>query len=134
MKESVFNRIYKNIKPWIYFSIVFLIALYISFYKENFSNIIRIFFAFLVLGIIPGCILSKLFFESLDTLTKMILGFCLSFCIVGIFGYYLGLMGLHLKYFVYVYYAVMLLGLFISKKSGFVKNQQDKTNQDSQPK
>lgn len=74
------------------------------------------FFAFLVLGIIPGYVLSKLFFESLDTPTKIILGFCLSFCIIGIFGYYLGLMGLHLKYFVYVYYAVMLSSLFIFKK------------------
>lgn len=116
MRESIFNKIYNSMKPWIYFSVIFLMILYIGLYKENFSNIFRMFFAFLVLGIIPGCVLSKLFFESLDTITKMVLSICLSFCIIGIFGYYFGLLGLHLKYFVFVYYASLLSSLFIFKK------------------
>jgi uncharacterized membrane protein len=116
MKESIFN------KNWIYFSVVFLIVLYIAFYKENLTNISRVFFAFLILGIIPGYMLSRLFFESLDMLTQMVLGICLSFCIIGIFGYYLGLIGLHLKYFVYVYYIGLFLLVF--KKFNYKSNQE----------
>lgn len=116
MKESKSNKgINKDLLYLIYFSIVVFVIFKIIFYKEDISNIFRLFISLLILGIFPAYILSEIFFSALDFIPKILVGMCLSFGIVGIFGYYLGLMGIHIKYFVYIYYGILIMTFAYTK-------------------
>lgn len=99
----------KEIRNLLIFIVLFFVLLKIGFYKEGLGVIFKACMAITIMDIIPGYLLSDLLFPSSGYLERMIIGIALSLAIIGIFGYYLGLIGLHIKYFIYVFYAGLLI-------------------------
>lgn len=118
MKKEVFDIAKKEIK---YIGLLFLLALIafkIAFFKEDFVVVFRIVFSLFWLFAVPGYVI-MLYWGNLEFMERFIIGVALAAGISGIFSYYIGLMGLNIKYHTALLpLAMMAIGLIaISRKN-----------------
>lgn len=117
MKKEAFEVIKKEFK---YVGLLFLAALVIFkivFYKENFIVLVRYVLSLFWLFVLPGYAIMLYWMERLDFLERVIAGIALSAAITGISSYYIGLLGLNIKYHaVLLPLAVILAGYFAAIK------------------
>ena len=109
MKKEVFELVKKELQ---YVGILFLLVLIIfkiAFYKENlivlFRNVLSLFWLFAL----PGYFIMLYWKEKLGFLERFIIGIALSAAIIGIFSYYISLIGLNIKYHAIVLPLVLIL-------------------------
>ena len=98
MKKELFDFIRKELG---YVGLLFLLALLafkIAFFKESlpvlFRNVLALFWMFAL----PGYFIMLYWKDELGFIERFIVGIGLSAGRIGIFSYYLGLMGLNIKY------------------------------------
>ena len=117
MKKEVFDLIKKEMK---YIGLSFLVGLIlfkIVFFKENlvviFRNVLSLFWLF----VLPGYVLMLYWKEKLDFVERLIIGVALGAAIVGILSYYIGLIGLNIKYHVIILPLILIsIGVIIIRK------------------
>ncbi len=109
MKKEVFNTALKELK---YIGLLFLLVMIIfkiAFFKENliilFRNALSLFWLF----VLPGYFLMLYWKEKLEFIERFIIGIALAAAIIGIFSYYLGLIGLNIKYHTIVLPLILIL-------------------------
>jgi uncharacterized membrane protein len=114
------NSLNKVAKELGYVGIIFLVTLVIFkiiFHKENISIVLRTVFGLYYTLILPGFMLMYYWFEKLDFLERLIIGFPVSAAIIGIFSYYLGIVGIHTKFHIFILPPIMIIaGAVIIKK------------------
>ena len=101
-----------------YIGMIFVLSLIIfkiAFYKENlvvlFRSVLSIFWIF----VLAGYFILLYWKEKLSFIERFIIGIVLSAAIIGVFSYYLGLIGLNIKYHVIVLPLILiLLGILIN--------------------
>ena len=92
------NKLKKDI---INLTIIFIIAIIIfiiAFNREKPQVTVKAVATFFWLFILPGFALLYYWQDKLNFIKRFIIGTALSIAIMGIFSYYLGLLGIHLKY------------------------------------
>ena len=113
MKKEIFDL--KEIK---YLGILFLLALIIfkiAFFKENIVVLIRTVVSLFLLFALPGYFIMLYWKEKIDFLERFVVGISLSAAIIGIFSYYTGLLGLDIKYHMFLLPVVLILiGIIIN--------------------
>ena len=98
MKKEVFELIKKELQ---YIGILFLLVLIIfkiAFFKEDAVVLLRNVLSLFWLFALPGCLIMLYWEEQLGFVERFIIGVAMSAAIIGIFSYYLGLIGLDIKY------------------------------------
>ena len=98
MKKEAFDALKKEIT---FLCIIFLalaIILKIVYLKEDLIVVLRMTFSLFWLFLLPGYFLMSYWNNKLDFTERIIIGSGLSAAIIGIFSYYLGLLGLDMKY------------------------------------
>lgn len=75
-----------------------IVILKIAFYKESFITIARTAFGIFWLFVLPGFCLLYHWHEKINFIERFIMGIVISAAIIGILSYYIGLMGLNIKY------------------------------------
>mgnify|MGYP001561148066 CR=1 FL=1 len=88
-------------KELLYIVILFLIALIIFkiiYYKDSFIATLRFVASLFWLFAIPGYIVMFYWKEKLDFTERFIIGIALSAAVIGVSSYYIGLIGLNIKY------------------------------------
>ena len=98
MSKKTFEAI-KNDSKWI--GILFLLAVAIFkiiYFKENLIVLLRYVISLFWLFVLPGYFIMLYWREKLDFIERIIIGTASSAAIIGIFSYYIGLMGLNIKY------------------------------------
>ena len=117
MKKELFNIIIKELK---YIGILFLVVLIIfkiAFFNERFLILFRNVLSLFWLFALPGYFLMLYWKETLEFIERFVIGIALAAAIIGIFSYYLGLLGLNIKYHAIVLPLILiLLGLVINFK------------------
>jgi len=96
LKRKVFN--FKELK---YIGLLFLIVLIIfkiAFFKEDFIVLFRNVLSLFWLFALPGYFIMLYWKEKLGFIERFIIGIALTAGIIGTFSYYLGLIGLNIKY------------------------------------
>ena len=78
--------------------ITVLIILKIVFYKENMLILLRTTLALFWMFVLPGFCLMYYWYEKVRFLERFLIGSVLGGAIIGICSYYLGLLGLNIKY------------------------------------
>lgn len=124
LKKQVFNltkdKVDKIKKELVYLLIALVIGIIIFkivFYKENLLNIIKIVASIFWLFLLPGYSLMFYWEEKLDFLERFIIGIALGIALVGTFSYYLGLIGLNLRFHTIILPAILILiGIIIISK------------------
>lgn len=109
MKRELISKIKSEGKHLFYLFLAAIIIFTILFYKESFLIVLRTVLAFFWLFILPGFSLMYYWHEKLSFLERLIIGIAVSASVIGISSYYLGLLGLHIKY-----HGVILPALLIS--------------------
>lgn len=113
MKKEIFDL--KELK---YLGILFLLALIIfkiAFFKENIVVLIRTVVSLFLLFALPGYFIMFYWKEKIDFLERFVVGISLSAAIIGIFSYYTGLLGLDIKYHMFLLPVVLILiGIIIN--------------------
>jgi|TARA_B100001971_G_C18243404_1_gene572481 hypothetical protein len=118
LKKEVFEVVKKESQ---YIGLVFLIVLIIfkiAFYKENlivlFRNVLSLFWLFAL----PGYFIMLYWKEQLRFVERFVIGTAMAAAIIGILSYYIGLIGLNIKYHSIVLPLVLILvGIVINLRN-----------------
>ena len=98
MKKEVFEDMKKEL---MYIGLLFIIALVvfkIAFFKEEVTVLLRTVLSLFWLFVLPGYFILLYWREKLDFMERFIVGIMISAAITSIASYYIGLIGLNLKY------------------------------------
>lgn len=98
MSKEVFDKIREESAYLGIIALVSIIIFKIIFYNESMINVLRIVFSLLWLFGLPGYFLMLHWQESLDFRERFVVGIALAAAVVGISSYYLGLIGINIKY------------------------------------
>lgn len=111
LRKEDFNDLKKELQ---YIGLLFLTALAIfkiAFYKETFIVLFRNVLSLFWLFALPGYFMMLYWKEKIGFVERLIIGTALSAAVTGISSYYLGLMGLNIKYHAIVLpIALILIG------------------------
>jgi uncharacterized membrane protein len=124
LKKELFDTVKKES---IYMGILFFVVVItfkIAFYKESFVMILRTVLSLFWLFAIPGYFVMLYWRENLDFMERFIIGIILSAAIIGIFSYYLGLLGLNIKYHAIIF-PIALISLGIVSNFKNAQNSKD---------
>lgn len=118
MKKEVFSAVKDELK---YVGLIFLIVILIFkivFYKENFIFLVRHVLSLFWLFVLPGYFIMLYWMERLDFIERIVAGAAVSAAIIGIFSYYIGLLGLNIKYHVVLLPLILIItGIVIINKN-----------------
>ena len=109
LKKEVFEHVKKEL---LYIGLMFLIVLIafkIAFYKENLAVLLRSVLSLFWLFALPGYFIMLYWKEKLGFTERFIIGTALAAGVIGILSYYLGLLGLNIKYHTIILPLVLIL-------------------------
>tara|TARA_Y100000310_G_scaffold36378_1_gene34272 strand:+ start:4761 stop:5111 length:351 start_codon:yes stop_codon:yes gene_type:complete len=95
MKKDLIKKDLVNLS---YILLAGIVILKILFYNEDFPTILRTLLAFFWLFILPGFSLMYYWEDKLNFTERFLIGVAASAAIIGTCSYYLGLIGLDIKY------------------------------------
>lgn len=98
MKKEIFDSVKNESK---YIGILFLIVsliFKIVYFKENLFVVLRMVLSLFWLFVLPGYFIMLYWKEKLDFTERMLVGIAVSAAIIGVFSYYIGLLGLNMKF------------------------------------
>lgn len=109
--------------------LLFMVIFKILFYKESILIILRLIASFFWMLILPGFILMFNWREKISFTSRLIISIALSAAIIGISSYYLGMVGIHIKFHGILLPAVfIILGFLIFLKKKSYSNKQKEGN------
>ena len=123
LRKEVFDLVRKEL---VHISLLFLLVLFIfkiAFFKENLVVLLRTVLSLFWLFALPGYFVMLYWKEKLEFIERIVIGIALSAGVIGAFSYYLGMIGLNIKYHAALLpLAIIIIGLIaaINKKH---KNQ-----------
>ena len=98
MKKEAFNELKRESIYIGALFIIFLIIFKIIFFKESFFIVLRAVFSIFWLFVFPGYSIMLYWNDKLDFAERLVIGVALSAAVIGISSYYIGLIGLNVKY------------------------------------
>ena len=117
MNKEIFDSIKKESG---YIGILFIIALVIFkiiYFKENAVVILKIAASLFWLFAIPGYFAMLYWKDKLEFAERFVVGIALSAAVIGILSYYIGLIGLNMKYHSFILPPmVIIIGLVAAMK------------------
>ena len=117
LKKEILNKLKKEIGIVGVLFILFILIFKIIFFKENLIVIFRTVISIFWMFVLPGYFILLYWNEKLNFTERFIIGIALSAAIMGIFSYYLGLIGLNIKYHTIILpLAIILTGVLINLK------------------
>ena len=115
MKKEVSEILKKELQ---YIGMLFLLSIIIfkiAFFKEDFIVLSRSVLSIFWLFVLPGYFIMFYWREKLEFIERFIIGIALSAGVIGISSYYLGLIGLNIKYHIFLLpLALILIGMLIN--------------------
>ena len=108
-------------KESVYLGAVFLVLLLILkivFFKEDFIVLARYAVSLLWLFIIPGFFSMLYWGDNIEFIERIVVGFAVSAAVIGVFSYYIGLIGLNIKYHTFLLPLILIvMGIFFASKA-----------------
>jgi len=98
LKKEAFNFIKKEMKHIGILLLLALVIFKIAFFKENLIVLARTVLSLFWLFVLPGYFIMLYWKEKLGFLERFVIGIFISASVIGILSYYLGLVGLNIKY------------------------------------
>ena len=98
LRKEAFDLVKREFR---YIGILFLLSVIIfkiAFFRENFFVLLRSVLSLFWLFVLPGYFVMLYWRENLEFIERFIAGIVLSAAVIGIFSYYIGLLGLNIRY------------------------------------
>jgi uncharacterized membrane protein len=109
LKKEVFSLLKKEFAYILALFVIFLIIFKIIFFKSDFFIVFKTVLSIFWLFALPGYFLMLYWHEKLRFTERLTIGIAFSAAIIGILSYYLGLIGLNIKFHVILLPLVMIL-------------------------
>jgi len=109
LNKEVFNSTKEESK---YIGILFIVGLVIFkiiYFKESLAVLLKIAASLFWLFVIPGYFAMLYWKNKLEFAERFVVGIALSAALIGIFSYYLGLIGLNMKYHAFILPPVIII-------------------------
>ena len=119
MKREVFEQIKKEMQYIGMLLLICLVIFKIAFFKENSIVLLRAVLSLFWLFVLPGYFVMLYWKEKLEFIERIVVGIALAAGVTGIFSYYIGIIGLNIKYHaILLPLAIIVAGLIaaINKK------------------
>lgn len=119
MKRKLFEIIRKESKYLGMILLALLILLKIAFFRESIISVIKISAVSFLVFLIPGYLLSIRWYDKFHFTERIMVSSFFTITSYGLLGYYLGLIGLHIKHHIYVLpilISALGIALFLKKK------------------
>ena len=117
MKKEVFEVAKKEFQ---FIGILFLLSMAIfkiAFFRESFIVLFRSVLSLFWLFVLPGYFIMFYWREKLEFVERIVIGIAVAAGIIGIFSYYVGLIGLNIKYHIFLLpLVIILVGSLINVK------------------
>jgi len=117
LKKESLSKLKKELG---YMGILFILTILIFkivFFKENLVVIFRTVLSTFWMFIIPGYFILFYWREKLNFTERLIIGIALSAAVIGISSYYLGIVGLNIKYHTIILPSILILtGILVNVK------------------
>ena len=118
LKKEIFDFLQKEFR---YVGLVFFIALIsfkIIFFKESFGTVVIFVLSLFWIFVIPGYFSMLFWKDKIGFTERLVVGVAFSAAIIAILSYYLGLLGVNIKYHTVILPLVLIiLGGFFGLKS-----------------
>jgi hypothetical protein len=114
LKKEIFSTIKKESAYMGILFLIVLVAFKIAFYKESFIVLLRMVFSLFWLFALPGYFVMLYWEEKLGFLERFIIGIGISAAIIGILSYYIGLIGIDVKYHAFILPMLMIAAGFFA--------------------
>lgn len=118
LSKEIFNFLKKES---VYLGAVFLVLLLILkivFFKEDFTVLIRYAASLFWLFILPGYFAMLYYREKIEFIERIVVGFAVSAAVIGVFSYYIGLVGFNIKYHTFLLPLILIIaGIFFASKA-----------------
>ena len=98
MKREIFNLVKKEFMYIALLLLLVLIMFKIIFFKENLIVLLRNALSLFWLFALPGYFIMLYWKDKLEFMERFLIGVALAAGAIGIFSYYLGLIGVHIRY------------------------------------
>ena len=117
LKKEVFEIVKREFAYILFLFLIALVIFKIAFFNENIMVLLRNVLSLFWLFVLPGYFIMMYWQEKIDFIERFFIGILLSAAIIGIASYYIGLLGLNIKYHAFVMpLALILIGLLINWK------------------
>ena len=97
LNQEALTKARKEINYILMLFALFLVVFKIIFFKENFIFVLKSVFAIFWLFLIPGYFVMLYWENKLNLIERIVLGVALSAALIGIFSYYLGIIGINIQ-------------------------------------
>ena len=115
MKKDILSKLKKEICIIGILLILFILVFKIIFFKENLMVVFRTVLSIFWMFIIPGYFILFYWREKLNFTERLIIGIASSAAVIGIFSYYLGIIGINIKYHTIILPLIMIfIGSFLT--------------------
>ena len=118
MSKALFDFVKKEL---VYLGIVFLalfVILKVVFFKESFVVLARYAISLFWLFILPGYFAMLYYREKIEFIERIVVGFAVSAAVIGVFSYYIGLVGFNIKYHTFLLPLILIIaGIFFASKA-----------------
>ena len=118
LSKEIFNFLKREL---VYLGAVFLVLLLILkivFFKENFVVLARYTISLFWLFILPGYFAMLYWREKIEFIERIVVGFAVSAAVIGVFSYYIGLVGFNIKYHTFLLPLILIIaGIFFASKA-----------------
>jgi|TARA_B100002003_G_C13844079_1_gene414112 uncharacterized membrane protein len=113
LKKEVFSLLKKELAYILALFVIFLIIFKIIYFKEGFLIVLRTVLSLFWLFALPGYFAMFYWREKIGFTERFVVGIAFSAAIIGILSYYLGLIGLNIKFHVILLpLAIIITGFF----------------------
>ena len=117
MNKETFEKIKKELSYLGILFIVIFIIFKLIYYKDQFLASLRIVASLFWMFVLPSYFIIFYWEEKLEFAERIIIGIALSAAVIGIFSYYLGLIGLNIAYHGILLPSIMIsIGLIINRR------------------
>ena len=115
--KQLFSKIKNELVYLLIILVISIIALKIIFFKEDLLVVLRLTLSFFFVFIIPGFSIMLYWEDKLSFTERLVIGVGVSAALIGISSYYLGIIGLNIKYHTFILpITFTLTGILISSR------------------
>lgn len=118
LKKKVSEILKKEMRYLGIFAVIVVILFWIAFFKEGLGTVLRYTLALMWLFVLPGYFLLLYLNDKISFIERIIIGILFSAAVIGIISYYIGLIGLNIKYHVVLVPVILIItGIYLASRN-----------------
>ncbi|MBI3027440.1 hypothetical protein HYY70_04970 [Candidatus Woesearchaeota archaeon] len=109
LKREIFELVKREGLYILFLLALAMVAFKLAFFKESLLVVARVVSSLFWLFVVPGYFVMLYWREKLDFVERIFVGIAITAAATGVFSYYIGLIGLNIKYHTFAFPLILIL-------------------------